>query len=398
MPAPDFGWPLMSDNVTREDLQDVIRFLDGSPILTQSSQVVAFEQEWSDWLGTRHSVFVNSGSSANVITLAAVRHLFGPGEVILPALGWVSDVAAVLHAGLTPVFTDIRLPTLGMDTDQALSLIGPRTRALLPIHILGFSAFDGAFLAEADRRGVPVIEDVCESHGATLEGRKLGTFGLASNFSFYFGHHMTTIEGGMVCTDDAELFEVVRMLRAHGMVREAASPELKRGFAERHPDLTPDFIFAYPAYNARSTEINAVIGRSQLKRLDAGNERRRRNLALFLGSLDPERYVTDFATEGSCNYALTLVLRHPDAAHRDAVVALLRSRGVEFRRGTSGGGNQLRQPYLKAVLGERAHEGYPVVDHVHFFGFYLGNYPSLEAWKIEALCEALNGLGTGAAS
>ena len=187
-----------------------------------------------------------------------------------------------------------------------------------------------------------------------------------SNFSFYYGHHMSTIEGGMVCTNDRGLYETLRMMRSHGMVREC-SEEFRTSYHQNHPDLNPDFIFAFPAYNVRSTEINAVMGRSQLKRLDVNNVRRSENLALFLGGLDDRRYRTDFDTNGSCNYAFTLILREPDEALRDRIMQRMREHGVEFRRGTAGGGNQLRQPYLRRLLGDEECTKYPCVEHVRFF-------------------------------
>jgi CDP-6-deoxy-D-xylo-4-hexulose-3-dehydrase len=203
---------------------------------------------------------------------------------------------------------------------------------------------------------------------------------------------MSTIEGGMISTNDDDCYQRLRMLRSHGMVREAADPGLRESFAELCPDLHPDFIFAWPAYNCRSTEINAVIGRSQLKRLDANNSVRRRNLELFLGLLDPAKYVTDFDSEGSCNYAFTLLLREPDDRLRDNVMRTLREHGVEFRRGMSGGGNQLRQPYLKPYTTKLKLADFSHVEHVHFYGFYIGNYPSLEESDIHRLCELLNDL------
>jgi CDP-6-deoxy-D-xylo-4-hexulose-3-dehydrase len=390
-------WPLMRGNVTREDLDALIQFLSGDdPVLTQSKQVELFEEEWSRWLGVRHSVFVNSGSSANLITLTALRHLRGSGEVIVPALTWVSDVTSVLHCGLTPVFVDIDPRTLGMDADQVIERLTPRTRAVFLTHALGYDALRDDLLAALHERGIPLIEDVCESHGATHRGRKLGTFGWASNFSFYYAHHMTTIEGGMVSTDDPELHALLRMLRSHGLVRESGSDVVKRRYVEAHPDLSPDFIFALPGYNLRSTELNAVLGRSQLRRLDGQNALRRRNLEVFLRRLDPRAYFTDFATEGSCTYAFPLILREPDPRLRDRVVAALRERGIEFRRGTSGGGNQLRQPYLRGRVPEPDLARFPRVEHVHFFGFYIGNFPALEPRRIEELCDMLNGLAAGA--
>ena len=384
-------WPLMRNNIVREDLDALIEHLKGDdPMLTQSGNVRAFEKEWSAWLGVKHSVFVNSGASANLITMTALRELRGGGEVIVPTLTWVSDIASVMQCGFEPVFVDIDERTLGMDAEQVLKKITRKTRAVFLTHILGYNALTDGLLKGLKKAGVPLIEDVCESHGATFKGRKLGTFGLASNFSFYYAHHMSTVEGGMVCTDDAEIYETLRMLRSHGMVREATSPEVKSRYAKQHPDLNPDFIFAFPAYNVRSTELNAVIGRTQLKRLDANNERRTANLKLFLGGLDAKKYRTDFAVAGSCNYAFTLVLKKPDAKLWAAVEKTLREAGVEFRRGTSGGGNQLRQPYLRKLVGKDAWKKFPKVDHVHFYGAYIGNYPDLEQDRIRDLCKLLN--------
>jgi len=399
MTAIELNWPLMRNNITTSDLEDVIQFLRQEvPILTQSTQVKLFEQEWSRWLGVKHSVFVNSGSSANLLTMAALREIGGTGEIIVPTLTWVSDIASVLQCGFAPVFVDINPRTLGMDTRQVVDKITPRTKAVFLTHVLGYNALDERLLTELQARKVPLIEDVCESHGATFRGQKLGTFGLASNFSFYYAHHMSTIEGGVISTDDEQLYEMLRMLRSHGMVREAESTELKQSYADRYSDLNPDFIFAFPAYNVRSTEINAVIGRAQLKRLDDNNRIRSANLELFLSHLDGTKYQTDFITEGSCNYAFTLVLKHPDPVLRDRVIGALRHARVEFRRGASGGGNQLRQPYLKRLVGDREFEKYPHVDHVHFYGFYIGNFPGLEREKILALTQLLNALPSGDAT
>ena len=291
----NLDWPLMRNNITREDLETVIEFLrQDDPMLTQSNQVRQFETEWSKWLGVRHSVFVNSGSSANLISMAALRQIYGPGEVVVPTLTWVSDIASVIQCGFTPVFVDIDPRTLGMDNVQILEKLTRHTKAVFLTHVLGYNALSKPLLDALQGRQIPLIEDVCESHGATYLGHKLGTFGLMSNFSFYYAHHMSTVEGGMVSTDDPDLYQTLRMLRSHGMVRESTSDELKREYLDNHQDLNPDFIFAFPAYNLRSTEINAVMGRTQLKRLDTNNKIRDENLDAFLCNLDPEKYCTDF--------------------------------------------------------------------------------------------------------
>ncbi|HPY61647.1 MAG TPA: DegT/DnrJ/EryC1/StrS aminotransferase family protein [Kiritimatiellia bacterium] len=388
--------PLMENNITAEDRAAVIEFLRGDPILTQSENVRAFEQEWSQWLGLQRSVFVNSGASANFITMAAVRHLYGPGEVIVPTLTWVSDIASVLAAGLTPVFMDVNPRTLAMEPGQVIAALNQNTRAVFLTHCQGFDGLDDAMLTELKRRNIPLIEDVCESHGATHHGKKAGTFGLAANFSFYFAHHMSTIEGGMISTDDEDFYQACRMLRSHGMVRESDNPAFRKKWEEANPDLNPKFIFAWPTGNFRSTEINAVIGRNQLKRLDANNRQRTENFRLFLSLIDPELYWTDYKLEGSVNYAFPLVLHKADDGLRDRLMALMDANGIEHRRGNAGGGNQLRQPYLHGIAPAKADipRQFPVVDHIHFYGFYIGNYPTLEEARIRWLCDILNSLRT----
>src|SRR5882672_3184333 len=157
------AWPLMRNNIVREDLDSLIEYLKGNdPMLTQAGNVRAFEKEWSEWLGVKHSVFVNSGSSANLITMAALRELRGGGQVIVPTLTWVSDIASVLQNGFDPVFVDIDERTLGMDVDEVLRKITPRTRAVFLTHILGYSALDERLLRGLEERRIPLIEDACE--------------------------------------------------------------------------------------------------------------------------------------------------------------------------------------------------------------------------------------------
>jgi CDP-6-deoxy-D-xylo-4-hexulose-3-dehydrase len=200
---------------------------------------------------------------------------------------------------------------------------------------------------------------------------------------------MSTIEGGMLCTDDSELYETFRMLRSHGMVREISSPDLKESYWRKHPDLNPDFIFAFPAYNVRNTEIGAIIGRSQLRRLDENNRLRSRNQQIFLENLDNTKYRTDFRVEGSSNYAFNLVLMQADLEFTERLMQRMRAEKIEFRRGSAGGGNQLRQPYLRERFGD-IYQNFPQVEHIHFHGFYIGNFPSLEPESILELCNILN--------
>ena len=270
--------------------------------------------------------------------------------MIVPPLTWVSDIASVIQCGFKPVFVDVDLNTLGMNTDKILAAITEQTRAVFLSHIQGFNALTDKLLIELENLDILLIEDVCESHGVTHNGTKAGCFGWMSNFSFYYAHHMTTIEGGMVSTNDKDTYHSLRMLRSHGMVREIGDVNLEKEWADAHSDLHPKFIFSYPSYNMRNTEIGAVLGLSQLKRLDQNNIRRTQNLLHFLTNIDGLKFQTDFKTDGSSNYAFNLILKHPDHDLAERVMRAMDANGIEYRRGSAGGGNQLRQPYLSGYL------------------------------------------------
>ncbi len=385
-------YPLMRNNILREDLDAVIEHLkQDDPILTHGANVRAFEAEWSQWLGVKYSVLVNSGASANLLTMAIlrIRHPEG-GEVIVPPLTWISDIASVLQNGFTPIFVDIDPRSLAMNPEQVIAKLSDKTRAVFLTHVQGFDGLTDGLLAELKRRGVPLIEDVAEAHGATHNGQKAGCFGWISNFSFYYAHHMSTIEGGMICTDDETVYQQARMLRSHGMVREANDPAVRAEFQRQNPELNPDFIFAYPGYNMRNTEIGGILGRSQLKRLDENVKRRNENLRRFLGRIDSAKYRTDFKLEGCSNYAFNLILEHADDDLVERLMKKMRGSEVEFRRGSAGGGNQIRQPYLKGVVPDGHHLQFPEVEHVHFYGFYIGNFPDLRDAEVDEICSILN--------
>ena len=387
-------FPLMRNNILRDDLDAVIEHLrQEDPMLTNGPKVREFEAAWSDWLGVRYSVFVNSGSSANLLTIALLRLRYPQGgEILVPCLTWSSDISAVLHCGFTPVFVDIDPTTLAMDAQQAINQLNDNTRAVFLTHAQGFDGLTDELISECARRGIHLLEDVCESHGATHNGVKAGSIGWVSNFSFYYAHHMSTIEGGMICTNDEQAYRQLRMLRSHGMVREAGDAAEKAQWQREFPDLNPEFIFAYPAYNMRNTEIGAIIGLQQLQRLDRIVAKRTANLHHFLARLNPDRYQTEFKLAGSSNYAFNLILREADDRLVGRLMDKMTQHGIEYRRGSAGGGNQVRQPYVRAIVGAEAYKQFPVTDHIHFYGFYLGNFPDLSTDEIDTLCAVVNDL------
>ena len=384
----------MRNNIIREDLDAVIEHLkQDDPILTHGPNVRAFEDEWSKWLGVKYSVFVNSGASANLLSMAIMKIRFPEGgEIIVPSLTWISDISSVIQNGFTPIFVDIDPYTLGMKDEDVLSKINDKTRAVFITHVQGFDALTDKLIAELKKRNIPLIEDVCESHGAKHNSDKAGSIGWMSNFSFYYAHHMSTIEGGMICTNDELVYQQVRMLRSHGMVRESNDQSLREKYINENPELNPDFIFAFPAYNTRNTEIGGILGRSQLKRLDKMVEIRNENLHTFLNTINPNKYRTDFKLEGCSNYAFNLILKEPDIDFVKILMSKMKENGIEFRRGSAGGGNQIRQPYLKSIVPENHHLEFPNVEHVHFFAFYIGNFPDLKREEVLDICKILNSI------
>ena len=384
--------PLMHNNFAKSDMDAVRKLIKKKDlILTQSKNVLEFEKKWSKWLGVRYSVFVNSGSSANLISMLILKS-FSPKkrEIILPTLTWVSDINSVLIAGFKPVFVDIDPRTLSMNQDQVLKKINKNTLAVFVTHVQGFNSLSDKVLKKIKRRKILLIEDVCESHGATFKGKKLGTFGQISNFSFYYAHHMSTIEGGMICTNDKQIYEKARIFRSHGMARESKNTKFHKKIIKKYPKLSPQFIFLHPTFNFRNNEIGAVIGMSQLKRLDKNNRERTKNLNLFLKLLDKTKYRTDYEVSGSSNYAFPVVFKNKSFEFRNRFESTLKKYNIEFRRGNAGGGNQLRQPYLKPYIKKINFRNFPEVDHIHFFGYYIGNYPGLSKSKILKVCEILN--------
>tara|TARA_B100000029_G_C17535128_1_gene944625 strand:- start:530 stop:1702 length:1173 start_codon:yes stop_codon:yes gene_type:complete len=385
-------YPLIKNNITREDLNKVISHLKlKDPILTQSKYVNLFERKWSKWLGVKYSVFVNSGSSANLISIAILK-ILNPkgGEILLPSLTWSSDVSSVLHCGFKPVFIDIDMNTLSMNNDEILKKISSKTKAVFLSHIQGFSGLTSNLLKVLKKRKIMLIEDVCESHGAKHNKKKLGTFGTISNFSFYYAHHMSTIEGGMVCTNDENIYQLARMLRGHGLLRESNNEILKKQYLRKYKNLNSDFIFTYPAFNMRNNEIGAIIGINQLKYLNKNILKRNKNHKIFLQNLNPKKFFTEFKLIGSSNYAFNLILKNKNKILFKNICSNLLKNNIEFRVGSAGGGNQLRQPYLKQFFDKNYYKKFPNTEHIHFFGMYIGNYPDLNIIDIVKICKIIN--------
>lgn len=377
-------WKLANDTLDQEDLDALARWLGTGPRLTQGPMVAEFEQAWSSWLGAEHTVMVTSGTMANFALLAALSHRLAPKRLRIgvSAVTWSTNVTPSIFLNHEITVFDIDPRTLGVRaTDVCEAMEAGLIDVLFVTHLLGFCALDSAILECADRNNVLLIEDCCESHGARYGMQKVGTVGLASTFSFYFGHHMSTIEGGMVSTDDAEVADLLRLMRAHGMARESTRFQ---EYARRHPDIDPRFLFLVPGLNFRSTELNAFLGLRQLEGLDDRVQQRNRNMEQFLAEL-PDWLYSDFATDGMSSFALPLIAQ--DERGASAVREVVDALGIESRPVVAG--NLLRQPFLQNCDATPFRDAAPVADHVHDFGLYVGNGHHVSPTMIRELTSRL---------
>ena len=368
-----FSWPLMKDCITEQDKEAMIDFLKNNSRLTNGPKVKKFEQEWSEWLGVKHSLFVSSGSTANLLLVAAVKEKFNlkdGDKVVVPSITWVTNVSPVFQLGLTPIFCDINKEDFSFDKEHLLQLSKEHSdiKAVFVTHLFGIAADIDAY--KEILPNAIFMEDVCESHGTVYKNKKCGTMSVGSTFSSYFGHHLTTVEGGFVCTNDTELFNLMKMKRSHGMAREAM-PEKFEEYKQTYPDIHPMFMFVTDGYNLRSMEINAVLGSSQLSNLDNSIEKRRINFEKYIAILDKNSnlFYNDIKQEGNSSFCLPFVCKSKKI--KEELEKYLQSYNVETRPLCSG--NLLRQPFILRLENIPPASNYVNAEFLHEHGFFIGN-------------------------
>lgn len=342
--------------------------------VTMGEHVRRFEQAFAAHFGVKHAVMVNSGSSANLVAVAALcykkdRPLGRGDEAIVPAISWATTFHPLQQYGLKLRFLDVELDTLNMDASQLEAALTPRTRLVVAVSILGNPAALEVIRAFCDRQGLYLLEDNCESMGASLNGRPCGTFGDINTFSTFFSHHISTIEGGMLLTDDGELDYLARVIRNHGWARDlpgAADPQSPEGFFEAYR-------FVMPGYNVRPLEICGTVGLEQLKKLDGMLDRRRANAARFVELFDgDERFILQREHGRSSWFAFTLILNPSAGIDRSGVMRALREADIDFRMIT--GGCFPRHEAIRFfdydTIGPLTNAN---IAHDH--GFFVGNHP-----------------------
>lgn len=366
-----YEWPLMKETITWPDRLKMIKFIATTKKFTNGEKVREFESAWNDWLGSKNSLFVSSGSTANFLLLAAVKEYYGlkdGDKVLVPACTWMTNIAPVIQLGLRPIFCDINLTDFSFE-EYHLSQIAkthPDIKAVFATHLLGFPAPTADKFREYFPNAL-VLDDVCESHGVESDGVKVGADSLGATFSFYFGHHMTTVEGGMVSTNNDELYDLMKMKRSHGMSRESNKSS---DYAKEYSHINPQFLFITDGYNFRNHEIPAVLGLSQLNRLDSMIEKRRDNYQKFINILcdHTDKFYMPYNSDANSNFAFPLISR--SAETHNSLMMYLHWAGIEYRPIV--GGNLLKHPFLKEYKIE--FKGTPYnVDIVQEQGLYVGN-------------------------
>ncbi len=362
--------------------------------VTMGDQVLRFERAYCDHFGYAHGVSNNSGSSANLLMLAALANPMcadglRPGdEVILPALTWSTSLWPITQCGLTPVLVDSGLDTLNLDPEAVERAIGPRTRAIMAVPVYGNPCDYAALQDICDRHGLILIEDGCESMGASYLGRPVGSFGRVASFSFYYSHHMTTLEGGICVTGDHELAELMRILRAHGWVRQVENPER---WTSAHPEIDPKFLFVNEGYNLRLTEPQAAIGLVQVPKLDGFVANRRENAAfyrkLFAGYAD--WFTPQTTPEGGTHswFGFTLVIDPAAPFDRAEITSYLNRHGIETRPIIAG--NLAKQPAMNLVP-HRISGPLDTASHVMDRGFSIGVHQGLSEAALNHVADTMH--------
>jgi CDP-6-deoxy-D-xylo-4-hexulose-3-dehydrase len=335
----------MGETITFTDRLKMAHFALTAKKFTFGEKVEQFENEWSKWLGAKHSLYVSSGSTANFLLVAAVKELYGlknGDKVLLPACTWMTNVAPIIQLGLEPVFCDINLYNFSFDLNEARHIAAVHDiKMVFTTHLLGFSA-DNESLKKIFPRAL-FLDDVCESHGCTdLIGNRRGSNSLGATFSFYFGHHMSTVEGGMVSTNNTDLYDLMLMKRSHGMARASTRFD---DYAKAYPNIDKKFLFVTDGYNFRNHEICAVLGLSQLKRLNKMIEIRRKNHELFTQIIDscPTLFYNIKNPATNSSFCLPFICK--SAEIMKAMKEVFDKHGIEYRPVVAG--NLLTQPFLK---------------------------------------------------
>lgn len=376
---------LVKDTISHQEIDVLCDWLKTYPQLTKGSKTEEFEKNWSEWLGRKYSVFVNSGSSANLAMIYSLKvaNRLKNNKIVFPCVSWVTTISPAIQFGMHPILCETDKNTLGIDVDHFEKICKEENPACLCIvHVLGIPNDMDRIISICEKYNVILLEDSCESVGSLYKGKQTGTFGLMSTFSTYYGHHYSTIEGGFVCTDDFEIYEILKSIRSHGWSRDL-SPETKKKLQEENQidDFRNLYTFYYPGFNLRSTDLQAFLGINQLKFLKEKNVKRYNNLILYDTYIKNSYWKLKFSDFIS-NFAYPII--HP---LKNKIVQALKEGNVECRPLICG--SMSRQPFFYKKYGLKEHN---FSDIIHDYGLYLPNNPDMTEQEILHVANIVNSI------
>lgn len=372
---------IAEDTIDRADINALIEWLKTYPHLTKGPLTPVFERAWNEWLGRKYSVFCNSGSSANLLmyyTLLLSGRLKNK-KVIVPSVGWATTIAPAIQFGFEPIMCEADKDTFGLDLTHLEELIKAHDPAVVVmVQVLGVPNNMDKLLALKEKYGFILLEDACAAIGSSYHGRRAGTFGDMASISLYFGHQISTIEGGIVSTDDMDFSNLLFMLRSHGWGKDLPADAHEKLVEKYQIDnFHSPFVFYEPGFNLRSTDLNAFLGIRQLDKMEWLVKRRSENHAHYQ-SLLGGRFYTQHPDPNSVIVSIHFGMLAKDVAERRKIVAALVEHGIETRMFSAG--NLGLHPFWFNRYGKAS---FPMADRIHHTGFFLPNHPSLSPSDIE---------------
>lgn len=378
---------MAEDTIDRKDIQKLIGWLKTNPRLTKGKLTLEFESKWRQWLGSKYSVFCNSGSSANLLmfyTLLLSGRVKNK-KVVVPSVGWVTSIAPAIQFGFKPIMCEADPDTFGLDLNHLESILKKHhPSTVLLVQVLGVPHKMKEMMALKKKYGFILLEDACAAIGASYQGKKVGSFGDMGSFSFYFGHQMSTIEGGMVSTNDKNLQNILLMLRSHGWSKDldnASHKSLVRKY--KVDDFHTPFVFYEPGFNLRATDLNAFLGIGQMEKLNWIISRRQENHLRYKQHL-AEKFYIQKPEKDSVICSIHFGMLAKDIQQRRTIVNALVKNGIETRIFSAG--NLGLHPFWVTRYGKAS---FPVADRIHHCGLFLPNNPSLKLRDVDFISKVV---------
>jgi CDP-6-deoxy-D-xylo-4-hexulose-3-dehydrase len=378
-------WPLQENVLGLTEKKKLSNFILKTDKFTQSTEVKKFEEYYSRWQGCKYSIFVNSGSSANLLIIQAAKEMFkwkNNDEILVPAVTWPTTITPVIQANLKPVFVDCNLEDFSFNYKELKKKITSKTRAVFVAHIIGFPANFNEIKKAIGDNNITIFEDSCESQGAKYKNKKVGNFGVASSFSFYWGHHLTTIEGGMICTNNKKFYHTCLLKRSHGLARELPKYMHKK-IKKKYKKIDFKFLFLNDGFNLRNTEINAYLGKIQLRLLNNWIDIRNKNYNIFYQLCKKHKeHLIITKIKGMSSFVLPFLFKNKILKNK--FMSILKKNKIEFRPFIAG--NLLKQPFLKNFNSKFFLNS----NFLHENALYIGNNQFIDKKKFFRLKNILN--------